>query len=507
MIIDGSTLQPEDIYMFGYNNKKVSLSEIAWSNVINSRKTIENMLETNKTIYGINTGFGLFSNIKIENNKLIELQENLIRSHCVGTGTPLNISQTRMLMLLRINVLARGNAGISKNTLETLIKCLNNNCYPKIPCQGTVGASGDLAPLAHLALGLMGEGEMYDMKSKSFIPSINILESHDIKPIKLQVKDGLALINGTQFITCLGVEALIRAKRIANQADIVSALTIDVLKGTIKAFDAQIHEARPHEGQILVAERLRNLLHSEDNPSQISLSHINCEKVQDSYSIRCIPQVHGIVHDTIKFVENILITECNSSTDNPMIFTDTNTIISGGNFHGEYPAKVLDYLAIAIHEIGNISERRLERLMNPTLNNGLPAFLVKDGGLNSGFMIAHCTVASLVSENKVLCHPSSVDSISTSSCKEDHVSMGGFSSRKALSIVEHIEKIIAIELLCSCQALDLLRPLRTTVTLEKIYSLVRKGVKVYEKDRYMQNDIEYVTQLLKENKIWNLIYE
>jgi histidine ammonia-lyase len=505
LTIDGKTLTLEQIYNFGYNHDiKVNISKEAWLKVVEGRKVIEKKLENKETIYGVNTGFGLFSTERIDSCHYVELQENLIRSHSVGTGAPLSSSQTRMLMLLRINVLTKGNSGISKETLEKIIKCLNANCLPKVPCQGTVGASGDLAPLSHLALGLMGEGEMLDPCTKTFKNSIDVLNSHNLEPIKLKVKEGLALINGTQFITCIGVEATVRARNIANQADIVSALTLDVLKGTTSAFDAQIHNARPHIGQILVAERLRSLLHSKNNPSEISISHQKCGRVQDSYSMRCIPQVHGIVHDTIKFVEIVLKTECNSATDNPMIFAETGDIISGGNFHGEYPAKVLDYLAIGIHEIASISERRLERLMNPNLNNGLPAFLVKNGGLNSGFMIAHCTAASLVSENKVLTHPSSVDSISTSGGKEDHVSMGGFASRKALQVVEHVEKVIAIELLCACQALDLLRPLTTTKKLEDVYKLVRKYVKPYDKDRYMHKDIEKVTELLRKNMIWEV---
>ncbi|PNF43891.1 Histidine ammonia-lyase [Cryptotermes secundus] len=322
--------------------------------------------------------------------------------------------------------------------------------------------------------------------------------------MRLNAKEGIALTNGTQLITSLGAEAVERAYYIARQADVVAALTLEVLKGTSRAFDSDVQMIRPHKGQIAVAKRLRALLHSETHPSQIAESHRFCNRVQDAYTLRCCPQVHGIVHDTIDFVQGVITVEMNSGTDNPIVFAERGEIISAGNFHGEYPAKVLDYLAVAVHELASMSERRIERLVNPALSE-LPAFLVKDGGLNSGFMLAHCTAAALVSENKALCHPASVDSLSTSAGTEDHVSMGCFAARKAIQVVENVERVIAIELLAACQAIEFLRPLKTTVPLEEVYNVVRSVVRPWDKDRYMAPDIEEVTNLLLEDKIWGAV--
>jgi histidine ammonia-lyase len=328
-----------------------------------------------------------------------------------------------------------------------------------------------------------------------------VLESHNLTPISLEAKEGLALINGTQLITSIGAEACERAGLIAKQADVVAALTLEVLKGTSRAFDSDVHALRPHKGQQLVARRLRSLLHSETYPSEIAQSHRFCNRVQDAYTLRCAPQVHGIVHDTIDFVRGLITTEMNSATDNPIVLADRGETISAGNFHGEYPAKALDYLAIGIHELAAMSERRTERLVNPAYSE-LPAFLVKDGGLNSGFMLAHCTAAALVSENKTLCHPASVDSLSTSAGTEDHVSMGGFAARKCLQVVRNVEKVVAIELLAACQAIEFLRPLKTTQPLEEVIKVVRSVVAPWDKDRYMSPDIAAAGKLLKEGKIW-----
>uniref|UniRef100_A0A8C8CL96 Histidine ammonia-lyase n=1 Tax=Oncorhynchus tshawytscha TaxID=74940 RepID=A0A8C8CL96_ONCTS len=421
---------------------------------------------------------------------------------CLGVGNPLSPERTRMLLALRINVLAKGYSGISLETLHRMIQAFNASCLSFVPEKGTVGASGDLAPLSHLALGLMGEGKMWSPKS-GWADAKYVLEAHGLKPISLKPKEGLALINGTQMITSLGAEAVERAQAIARQADIIAAITLEVLKGTSKAFDSDIHALRPHPGQIEVAMRFRALLDSDHHPSEIAESHRFCDRVQDAYTMRCCPQVHGIVNDTIDFTQKIINTEINSATDNPMVFAERGETISGGNFHGEYPAKALDFLAIGVHELAAISERRIERLCNPSLSE-LPAFLVNEGGLNSGFMIAHCTAASLVSENKVLCHPSSVDSLSTSAATEDHVSMGGWAARKALRVVEHVEQVLAIELLAACQGIEFLRPLRTTTPLEKVYDLVRSVVKPWIKDRFMSPDIEAVHRLLLDQKVWNV---
>ncbi|KAF7701906.1 hypothetical protein HF521_001189 [Silurus meridionalis] len=437
-----------------------------------------------------------------ERNVEQELQENLIRSHSAGVGSPLNPERTRMLLALRINVLAKGYSGISLETLHSMMQAFNASCLSFVPEKGTVGASGDLAPLSHLALGLMGEGKMWSPKS-GWADAKYVLEAHGLKPISLKPKEGLALINGTQMITSMGAEAVERAESIARQADIIAALTLEVLKGTTKAFDSDIHELRPHPGQKEVALRFRALLDSDHHPSEIAESHRFCDRVQDAYTMRCCPQVHGIVNDTIAFVKNIINTEINSATDNPMVFAERGETISGGNFHGEYPAKALDYLSIGVHELASISERRIERLCNPSLSE-LPAFLVNEGGLNSGFMIAHCTAAALVSENKVLCHPSSVDSLSTSAATEDHVSMGGWAARKALRVIEHVEQVLAIEMLAACQGIEFLRPLHTTTPLEKVYDLVRSVVKPWIKDRFMAADIETAHRLLIEQKVWNV---
>ncbi|KAL4226136.1 hypothetical protein ACF0H5_014123 [Mactra antiquata] len=497
--LDGNSLTTDDLVRLGKGYYLLRLTKDSEAAVNKARHLLEDIVNQNKVVYGITTGFGKFARTVIGKEKLIELQENLIRSHAAGVGNPLSPERTRMLLALRINVLAKGYSGISIETLKKYIAAFNANCLPWVPEKGTVGASGDLAPLSHLALGMMGEGKMWSPQS-GWADAKYVLESHSLEPIKLGPKEGIALINGTQLITSLGSEAVERAGAICRQADIISALSLEVLKGTTRAFDSNIHRVRPHQGQVKVAKRLRSLLHSDTYPSEIAESHRFCERVQDAYTLRCTPQVHGIVNDTVDFVRGVLTTEINSATDNPMVFSDLQEIISGGNFHGEYPAKVLDYLAIGVHELANISERRIERLVNPAYSE-LPAFLTQDGGLNSGFMIAHCTAAALVSENKVLCHPSSVDSLTTSAGTEDHVSMGGFAARKCVTVVEHVEQVLAIELLAACQAIEFLRPLKTTAPLEAVCKTVRAVVDPWLKDRYMAPDIDAVTKLLQEEKV------
>eukprot|EP01097_Dermamoeba_algensis_P010307 TRINITY_DN7553_c0_g1_i1.p1 TRINITY_DN7553_c0_g1~~TRINITY_DN7553_c0_g1_i1.p1 ORF type:complete len:535 (+),score=107.87 TRINITY_DN7553_c0_g1_i1:24-1628(+) len=498
--LDGESLTLEEVYLWGRSGQ-IDLAEDAWKRIDVAREMVDEIVRSDKVVYGVNTGFGNFANVVIDNEKLAELQKNLILSHATGVGNPLRIDQARRLLLLRINVLAKGRSGIRRETVQTLIEAFNKSCVSLIPEKGTVGASGDLAPLAHLALGLLGEGELWDPKEEKFLPARDVLLKYELKPLQLEAKEGLALINGTQFITALGAEALVRAEIVAKSADIITALSLEVLRGTTKAFSELIHKARPHKGQAKCAERLRALLNFE---SELRESHKNCGKVQDAYSLRCSPQVHGPAHDTIRFVKEILEVEINSATDNPMVFEETKEIISGGNFHGEYPAKFLDYLAIGVHELSSISVSRIERLVNQRLS-GLPAFLVTDGGLNSGFMIAHCTAAALVSENKVLCHPSSVDSIPTSAGQEDHVSMGGWSSRKSLQVIDNVATVLAIELLCACQALDLLRPLQSTPPLEALHALVRKYVARYDKDRYMKVDIDMAKKLITDGELISVV--
>lgn len=577
--LDGESLTPETLVQLSRGATPIDLSAMAWERVAHGREVVDNILrDPTRVAYGINTGFGLFSNVVVGADKLSQLQENLIRSHASGTGEPLSPAQTRMLLALRINVLAKGHSGIRVETLRQLLAAFNNDCLSVVPSKGTVGASGDLAPLAHLALGMMGEGPMWDKVVENGVErfvvggAATVLAKHGLRPVQLGAKEGLAMINGTQLITCIGAEAVVRAENAAKCADVAVSLSLEVLMGTVNAFHPRIHEVRPHPGQQLVAARIRTLLQA-DEPSELFRSHNYVGRVQDAYTLRCAPQIHGVVHDTIQFVKNIINVEMNSATDNPMVFTgsaevttdfnphptteaDESTqnapvnadeisdlseakkeiarlnrvvqeqqdhhasglkrttdtfyrggggfIISGGNFHGEYPAKALDFLAIAIHEIASVSERRIERLVNPSLSN-LPAFLVKEGGLNSGFMIAHCTAAALVSENKVLTHPSSVDSISTSGSKEDHVSMGGFAARKALTVVEHVETVVAIEILAACQALDLLRPLRTTEALEALHALVRTRVTPLDTDRFMKPDIDAVIELVRSGQVLDVV--
>ncbi|XP_060745224.1 histidine ammonia-lyase-like isoform X2 [Tachysurus vachellii] len=500
--IDGNSLTTADLVCLGKGFCKIKLSPEAEERVIRAENVIEKILSENQVVYGVNTGFGKFAQTVVRKDQLKELQENLVRSTSAGVGPPLSPERTRMLLALRINVLAKGHSGISLETLQKMVLAFNASCLSWVPEQGTVGASGDLAPLAHLALGLMGEGRMWSPQT-GWTDAMTVLEGHGLTPISLKPKEGISLINGTQMISSLGAEAVERAEAISRQADVIASLTVEMLKGTNKAFDMDVHVVRPHPGQILVAQRFRSLLHSDFFPSEIA-DEKSYKGVQDAYTLRCCPQVHGITNDTISFVKCILNTELNSATDNPLVFPERGITISAGNFHGEYPAKALDFLAIGVHELGSISERRIERLCNPSLSN-LPAFLVKDGGLNTGFMMAHCTAAALVSENKVLCHPASVDSLSTSAATEDHVSMGGWAARKALKVVEHVEQVLAIELLTACQALEFHRPLKTTAPLEKVYELLRSVVRPWDKDRVMSSDIEEAHKLVLEEKVWEAV--
>ncbi|NXY67699.1 HUTH lyase, partial [Glareola pratincola] len=500
--LDGNSLTTEDLVNLGKGLYKIKLTPEAEAKVKQSREVIERIVKEQTVVYGITTGFGKFARTVIPNSKLMDLQVNLVRSHSAGVGKPLSPERSRMLLALRINVLAKGYSGISLETLQQVIEAFNASCLPYIPEKGTVGASGDLAPLSHLALGLIGEGKMWSPKS-GWAYAKYVLEAHGLRPITLKPKEGLALINGTQMITSLGCEAVERAGAIARQADIIAALTLEVLKGTTRAFDTDIHAVRPHRGQAEVAFRFRSLLDSDHHPSEIAESHRFCDRVQDAYTMRCCPQVR--TDFSLSVMQTVFHSCLCLNFSLKMVFAERAETISGGNFHGEYPAKALDYLAIGVHELAAISERRIERLCNPSLSE-LPAFLVTEGGLNSGFMIAHCTAAALVSENKALCHPSSVDSLSTSAATEDHVSMGGWAARKALRVIEHVEQVLAIELLAACQGIEFLRPLRTTTPLEKVYDLVRSVVRPWMKDRFMAPDIEAAHRLLVEQKasVWEV---
>jgi histidine ammonia-lyase len=418
----------------------VGLDEDALSRVAENRAVVDRIVAEGRTVYGINTGFGQFATVVIPPNELQHLQLNLIRSHAAGVGEPLPRDQTRALMAARINCLLKGHSGIRPEPIRLLAECLNGDILPVIPCQGSVGASGDLAPLAHMALLLVGEGLAWATEGRHQTGG-QALAQAGLAPVTLLAKEGLALINGTQLITALGNLALDRLTRQAKLADEIAALSLEALRGSRRAFDARIHAARPHPGQILVAGRMRDLL---GDSSAISESHRDCHRVQDAYSLRCIPQVHGVTRDALAFAGTILERELNSATDNPMIFTDTQESRSGGNFHGQYPAFACDVLAIAAADLASISERRQERLVNPAYSD-LPAFLTQNGGLESGFMMAHVTSAALVSEMKGLANPACVDSIPTSAGKEDHVSMGPIAARKLLRAVDALEQVLAIE--------------------------------------------------------------
>ncbi|MCB9060570.1 MAG: histidine ammonia-lyase [Halobacteriovoraceae bacterium] len=497
LIINGENLSIEDVFHVATCENatvQVEISKDSLSKMDKSRKFVLDLVEKEKPVYGINTGFGALSNKFIQKKDLEQLQYNLIRSHCTGVGKPFNDEITRAIMLLRANCLCSGYSGINPQIVQLLITFLNKNILPVIPQKGSVGASGDLAPLSHMALALIGEGEVYFEKKRQSTQSV--LERLNIQPIKLGPKDGLALINGTAVMAALGCIAVYEAKSIMKIADISAALTLDAVKGTTKAYDPSISKLKPHLGQNETCINLNTLL----KDSQIKDSHDDCQKVQDPYSLRCVPQVHGACRQTFYHAEHVIKTEINSVTDNPLIFPDENKVISGGNFHGEAIALCMDYLAMGLSEICSISERRIEKMMNPTFSD-LPAFLVKESGLNSGLMIAQVTAAALTSENKYLSHPASVDSIPTSTDKEDHVSMGLTAGRKLQEVLENTKNVLSIELLCNTQALEFQRPLKTSPALEKIYSLIRKKVPPIVEDRTLHKDIEKISKLIKSRKL------
>eukprot|EP01028_Stygiella_incarcerata_P003918 TRINITY_DN181_c0_g1_i8.p1 TRINITY_DN181_c0_g1~~TRINITY_DN181_c0_g1_i8.p1 ORF type:complete len:531 (+),score=144.93 TRINITY_DN181_c0_g1_i8:1446-3038(+) len=524
IVLDGNSLTVESLHQVASEKELVEVAEVSLKRIQEARDLIDRIVAEKRVVYGVSTGFGSFHNVVIGPEETVELQYNLIRSHACGVGAALPLHRVRALLCLRINCLCKGNSGCRIETLETLVAMLNKNCLPLVPEQGTVGASGDLCPLSHVALGAIGEGQMWDPEEKKFGDAGEILKKYSINPVVLQSKEGLALINGTQFMTSLGAEALYRAEQISRQADVIACLTHEVLRGIIRAYDPRVHLARGQVGQIETASRLVSLLLCEDDPkakehgaplgdgtrvfrSEVSMSALEVRPmdVQDAYSLRCIPQVHGVVRDTLKFVRSLLEKEMNAATDNPMIFPPDD-VISGGNFHGEYPAKACDILGLTVSELATISERRINRMVHPAYSN-LPPFLTVKGGLHSGFMIPHYVAASIVSENKVLCHPASCDSISTSGGQEDHVSMGGFAARKSLQIVENVEKVLAIELLSGCHALDLLRPLHTTSPLEAVYNTVRKVVPKADGDHFLSPEINDVWKLLVENRVWDAVKE
>lgn len=463
----------------------IEVQSAVWQRLNHFRSIVDDALASEGVHYGINTGFGYLSDVRIDRDKLHDLQLNLIRSHACGVGDAMEEDLVRALLMVRAHTFFLGHTGISEPCVKLIMEFLQKDILPVIPTQGSVGASGDLAPLAHLALALIGEGEVW-FKGKR-LPSAQVLAEAGLEAHYLAPKEGLSLINGTHFMTTIAAKAVVEAKALLGAADAILCLSLDAVRGTVKAFDPRIHEVRPHPGQIQVATNVRNLFHEAD---PILESHKDCGKVQDPYSFRCGPQVHGAARDTTGYVEQVINRELNSVTDNPLCFSD-GSILSGGNFHGEPVAMVMDFLAIAIAEIGSISERRTEKITNPAMS-GLPPFVARDSGLSSGFMIPHVVAAALASENKVHCHPASVDSIPTSADKEDHVSMGPIAAIKARRVIQNTAKILAIEALAACQGLDLLKPLEPNPTIKVIYDKIRELSPTMDEDRPLYQDIEKV---------------
>jgi histidine ammonia-lyase len=494
VMVDGESLTIEDVVKVARYNESVKLDNSVISRIQSSRDVVEAAILEERVVYGVNTGFGELAHVSINKEDLARLQVNLIRSHSVGVGPPFSREVVRGIMLLRANALAKGYSGIRLEIIETLLEMLNKDVIPHIPQQGSVGSSGDLTPLAHMALVLIGEGKAY--YNGKLIRGRDALKKAGIKPVVLQAKEGVALINGTQPMSAVGVLTVFDALRLITDASIAASMSLEALRGTRSASDERIHLVRPHEGQTDVARALREILRD----SEINKSHIDCGKVQDAYSLRCIPQVHGASLDAIRYVYSVLETEINSATDNPLVFGDDGVVLSGGNFHGQPVALAMDFLGIAISEIANISERRINRLVNPHLSE-LPAFLTTEGGLESGMMIAQYTAAALVSENKVLAHPASVDSIPTSGDQEDHVSMGTIASRKASTILENAYTVIAIEYMCACQGIDYLAPLKPSEPLQKVHAAIRKVVPKLEDDRPLSPDIAKIMEILASGNI------
>ena len=499
--ISGNDLRLEDVRDVAVTRQAVLLSPDAREAVTLARTIVDEIVASNKVAYAITTGVGKLSDVRILGDQIRELQINLVRSHAFGAGDPLPIPETRAMMLLRANSLAKGHSGVRPAVIDTLCEMLNRGVTPWIPSQGSVGASGDLAPLAHLALALMGEGECHDT-SGGRMPAAEAMKRAQIKPLVLEAKEAISLINGTQAMLAVGTLALLAAGILVDTADVLGGLSCDALKGTDTAFDERIHNARPHNGQINSAQNLRRMLEG----SQIRESHRDCGRVQDAYSLRCIPQVHGAVRDTLAHCRSVFETEVNSAVDNPLVFiTDRKNVagdvISGGNFHGEPLAFALDFLGIALSALAGISERRTERLVNPALSEGLPPFLAPGAGLNSGFMLPQVTAAALVSENKVLAHPASVDSITTSGNKEDYVSMGMTAALKLRRIVANTRNVLAIEAMAVAQALDFLAPLKTSKRGQAAQTAIRTACPPIDKDRVMYTDLARVAEVIADGKI------
>jgi len=506
--LNGNTLTLEEVREVAVEQRPVLLDPDAREAVFRARAVVDALVEKDEIAYAITTGVGKLSDVHIKGDQIRELQINLVRSHCVGVGEPLSISETRAMMVLRANSLAKGFSGIRPVTVDTLCEMLNRGVTPVVPSQGSVGASGDLAPLSHIALALVGEGECWRENGPGRIASSELLKKAGIQSVVLEAKEAVSLINGTQAMLACGTLALLAAEILVDSADVVASLSLDALKGTDAAFDERIHKARPHAGQVRTAANLRKLLEG----SAIRESHRECGKVQDAYSLRCIPQVHGAVRDALEYCRSVFEIEANSAVDNPLVFPKNpkqpdgqGDVISGGNFHGEPIAFALDFLAIALTALAGISERRLERMVNPALSDGLPPFLAPGAGLHSGFMMAQVTAAALVSENKIYAHPASADSITTSGNKEDFVSMGMTGAIKLKRVVENTRNVLAIEAMAAAQAVDFLSPLLPSKRGQSAHAAIRTASPPIEKDRVMSGDFERISALLASGRLSDLV--
>jgi histidine ammonia-lyase len=501
LTLNGQPLTLSEIESVAAERRSVALASEAIARVAKSRQVIKSILETGQTVYGVNTGFGKLADVRIPADRLAQLQTNLVRSHACGLGEPLSEAESRAMLLLRANVLAKGHSGVRPELVRLLVAMLNAGLHPIIPAKGSVGASGDLAPLAHLALVVIGEGEaIYDGVRQSGAQALAVA---GLAPLQLAAKEGLALLNGTQAMTGVGALTVVRATRLAQIADLAGAMSLEALMGTPVAFDGRIHQARPHAGQMASAANLTAILEG----SQIRESHRSHSvdpRVQDAYCLRCMPQVHGAVRGVLAHVTQILETESGSATDNPLVFPEGKSgrgtgaeVLSGGNFHGAPLSYAFDYAAIALTDLASISERRIDRLVNPDINEGLPAFLCADAGLSSGYMIAHVTAAALLNECKVLAHPSSTDSVPTSGGKEDHVSMGMTGALKLRQIVENLEHILAIEMMCAAQGLDYRQPLQPGPAVARAHARIRAVVPHLDEDRVPAPDIEAIATAIR----------
>ncbi len=499
LIIDPGNLTHQQLSQFHFHSTKIELEDECWSSVERSRSVVEALIESGDTVYGLNTGFGLLANKRISKDDLAQLQVNLIRSHCAGYGELLDDSVVRLIMLLKLASLARGYSGVRKEVITILVECLNANINPCIPAKGSVGASGDLAPLAHMSLALIGEGKV--RVEGKVLPAGEALAAAGIQPLQLAAKEGLGLINGTQVSTALALAALYETEKVFRAAVLAGAMSVDAAKGSDTPFDPRIHEIRNHKPQIDCAAMYRELL----SGSEIRHSHLDCTRVQDPYSLRCQPQVMGACLEQIRHVASVLLREANAVSDNPLVFFDDGSMLSGGNFHAEPVAMAADQLAIAIAEIGSLSERRMALLIDQHLSE-LPPFLIKDGGMNSGFMIPQVTCAALASENKHLASSVSVDSLPTSANQEDHVSMATYAARRLFPMVENTAGIISIEILAACQGIEFRRPLKTSESLEAVHARVRKLAASYEVDRPFDRDIAAVREVvLRDPELLSLI--